>query len=81
MRVKISVTQIKPRQSQAITYGTAKDMYVESAQLVFRAGGQSTPLLEVEDKYTGLVYTTDFAWTSATTALDAAAVNGQYVLT
>lgn len=80
MIVKITVSKISRYKTAFVaTYATPIDMYVEGSNLEIRANGSLT---DVYDKKTKTLYTTDFAYASAITALDAAATVGlQWVLT
>jgi hypothetical protein len=80
MTVKITVTKIQRlKQSKTETYSTPVDMYVEGENLEIRQEGA---VAVVFDKKTKTIYTTDLAYATAVTTLDAAATAGlQWVLT
>jgi len=80
MTVKITVSKIQRlKQAKTETYSTAVDMYVEGENLEIRQEGA---VAVVFDKKTKTIYTTDLAYATAVTTLDAAATAGlQWVLT
>jgi hypothetical protein len=82
MRVKVTVEKITLPNKKVTEYSSAVDMYVEGADLRFFSG-PSSKLVVVQELGGGQFaqYNTDFAFSSAITALDAAATNGQWVLT
>ena len=79
MKIKITVSKVTRVPSAfSKTYATPVDMYLDVANAEFLPAGT---LLQVVDKDTNTVYLTDFLFSSAVTALDAAPTTGQWVLT
>lgn len=80
MRVKITVTKIT-REKDLKSTGTitAQDIFVEGAELEFKAAGT---LLEVYNPMSRTTYLTDFAFSGVDAVLAAAPVTGgHFVLT
>jgi len=81
MKIKITVSRIDQYKAAKFrTFSTPQDMYVEGDNLEFRAKGT---LLEVFDKTNKVGYTTDLAFATAITTLDAVqnATSLQWILT
>lgn len=82
MKIKITVEKVITNQNKVISFATAQDQHVEGSNLRFFSGPSSklVVLQYLKDGSYNQFYT-DFAFSSAITALDAAPTTGQWVLT